>query len=46
MFIYLAQLYESLQHNTIKYIHGYSLTMVTCTEWTQLGLHSLDNNCW
>ena len=46
MFAYLASLSESLQYNTIEYIYGHYLTLVSCTEWSQPSLHSADSNCW
>ena len=36
------------QHNTINYVHFWSLpefTLMTCTEWNQPGRHSPDSSC-
>ena len=38
MLMYLESLCELLWHNTIKYIY------ILCSEWSQPGLYSLDNN--
>ena len=46
MFKYLASLHEPLQHNSIEYIYGHYLILMTWLEWNQLELHSLDCNCW
>ena len=44
MFVYFASLYDFLWHNKIEYISGYFLTLMTCTEWNQAGLYSMDSN--
>ena len=37
---YLTSVHEPLWHDTIEYIYGHCLTLMTWNEWSQLGLHS------